>query len=195
MRRRHERLLGGDAVADGLRLDRVPTREQATGASGGAPERLVLPDAWEEKDYERFVDEVRRLVDTQQADKRDVRSRAQVTLSTALVLSGAVVAGGSTHKDSPGLLIAHIVAFILVGIAGLASAGVMTARSDVGAANLHNLAASQSSDLAKDNATEYAAIAYVGSATVAVLVTVLRSCVLFLLLGFLIFAGLYVLAA
>jgi len=111
---------------------------------GAPPAALKVPADWRDDDYDRFIDEVRRWVDAQQADKRDVRARAQVTLTTTLVLGGAIAAGGVAHRSSPGVLIVFILDFILVGVAALASAGVVTARSDVGAVNLHNLAASDS---------------------------------------------------
>jgi len=156
------------------------------------PAQLELPQGWGQADYERFIDEVRRAIDTQQNDKRDVRSRAQVTLTTALLLGGAVAAGGATHRNSLWQLAAFVLAFILVGVGALASAGVMTARSDIGAVNLRNLAAANSGELDKEAAAGYAAVAFIGSETVAVMVTVLRTSVLFLLLSFLVFALLYV---
>lgn len=115
-------------------------------------------------------------------------------MTTALVLGGAVAAGGAAHRQNLWQLIAFTLALVLVGIAALGSAGVMTARSDIGAVNLHNLAAAKPGELAKDAADEYAATAFIGSETVAVMVTVLRTCVLFLLLGFLVFAVLFVAA-
>ena len=123
-------------------------------------------------------------MDTQQADKRDVRARAQVVLTTSLVVAAAIVTSynGKTDVGAAGKLL-YVVAALLTGLTALAAGGIITAQSPVGAPNLQTLLLMRTGDLHKRLADEYAATRHQGAATVAMLVTVLRDCVLAMLLG------------
>jgi hypothetical protein len=156
------------------------------------PLEVTPPPSWTDDDYRVYIDEARRSLDDQQRAKEDIRARAQHVFTTALVLGGAMAAAYSHHEHHPvGTRIAYLVAAALTLLTGLAAAGVITAKSVVGGPNIHTLPNTPSGDVARKLAAGYATSRYAGAATVAVLVTVLRDCVLVLVLAFLAFAGAY----
>lgn len=147
------------------------------------------PEDWTDADRETFIAESRRAIDGQRADKQDVRSRAQVLLTTCLVLGGAVIADASRAGTRPvWVSLLYAAAFAAVALSGMAAAGVITGRSDIGAPQLHNLVQAPKTQVTMWLVEEYAASALTGGRTVAVLVTVLRSAVLLLIVGFAFFA-------
>ncbi len=148
----------------------------------------VLPDSWDSGAFQLYIGEARRDMDQQQADKRDVRSRAQQVFTTTLVLGAAIGASYTSRHPHGGALVAYILAGIMTAMAGLASAGIITAKSLIGAPNLDNLARMPSDQVEHRLAMEYAATRRIGAATVAALVTVLRDAVLALVVAFLLFA-------
>ena len=142
------------------------------------------PADWRIEEYQVYVDEARRDMDNQQADKRDIRARAQIVLSTALVLGGAIVASYSDKSHlGVGWKLAYLLAAILTALTALSAGGIITARSPIGAPRLTALLSTGSGDVHCRLADEYAASRHYGAATIAVLVTVLRDCLLALILG------------
>lgn len=142
------------------------------------------PGDWDVSAYQAYIDEARRNMDSQQADKRDIRARAQVVLTTALVLGAAIAA---SYAGKPDLCTAwklvYLVTAVCTALTALASGGIITAQSPIGAPNLGALLDADNESVHRRLADEYAASRQVGAATVAVLVTVLRDCVLTLVVG------------
>jgi hypothetical protein len=147
-----------------------------------------LPADWDGAACQLFVGEARRDMDQQQADKRDVRSRGQQVFTTTLVLGAAIGASYTSRHPHGGALALYVAAAVLTALGGLASAGIVTAKSVVGAPNLDNLTLMPSAEVERRLALEYAATRHVGAATIAVLVTVLRDAVLALVVAFAFFA-------
>lgn len=142
-----------------------------------------LPDTWGDV-YQLYIDEARLDVANQLAEKRDIRARAQVMLTTAMVLGGAVVASYASKTD---LHWCGKVLYALSGVctilAGLAAGGMISARSDIGLVNLAALPRYDAEELPRTVATGYASTRRVGAETIATLVTILRDCVLVLVIG------------
>lgn len=153
-----------------------------------APATVELPDDWDSAACQLYIAEARRDLDQQQADKRDVRSRAQQVFTTTLVLGAAIGASYTSRHPHSGALVAYIVAAILTALAGLAAAGIITAKSPIGAPNLTNLTLMSKDAIERRLTVEYASTRHVGAATIAVLVTVLRDSVLALVVAFAVFA-------
>jgi hypothetical protein len=158
------------------------------------PAAARVPGSWSGAQYQLYIAEARRDTDQQQADKRDIRTRAQVVLTTTFVLGTAIAASYTAQEQHPGLggKIVFVLAGLLTALAGLAAGGIITARSAIGAPNLQNLLATSGEKLERRLAEEYAATRFVGAATVAVLVTVLRDSVLVLILAFVTFVCAYI---
>lgn len=140
---------------------------------------------WSSEDLDVFLVESRRLVDQQQADKRDIRSRAQILLTTALVLGGATVAD-LTSRCAPlwftTALYATALACVLAAI--LVAAGLLTAQSPIGIPNMDYLESREADGLTRGAALGYSQTRGVGAETVAVMVTALRDATLALVIGF-----------
>lgn len=140
---------------------------------------------WEEVDHRVLIDEARREIDRQQTEKRDARARAQIVLTTALVLGAAIAASWQDRARVGWLpLMLSVMAIGLDALAGLAAAGLITGRSDIGGPDLVSLTNCDRGDVVADAAGMYAGRLFIGAATVAVMVTVLRVSVLVLLLSF-----------
>lgn len=140
---------------------------------------------WSSNDLDVFLVESRRLVDQQQADKRDIRSRAQILLTTALVLGGATVAdlaSNGTTLWSTTAIYATALACVLAGI--LVAAGLLTAQSPIGVPNMDYLESREPEGLTRGAALGYSQTRGVGAETVAVMVTALRDATLALVVGF-----------
>lgn len=152
------------------------------------PSIADLPADWDSAACQLFISEARRDMDQQQADKRDVRSRGQQVFTTTLVLGAAIGASYTSRHPHGGALALYILAAVLTALGGLAAAGIVTAKSAIGAPNLDNLALMPNDGVEGRLALEYAATRHVGAATVAVLVTVLRDAVLALVVAFALFA-------
>jgi hypothetical protein len=105
-------------------------------------------------------------------------------LTSAIVLGGALAAsiGSKTELCGKAKLVYALSALCTVA-AGLAAGGIISARSDIGGVNVQALTEFKAGELEKAVADGYALSRAVGSETVAVLVTVLRDCVLALVLG------------
>lgn len=143
-----------------------------------------VPEGWAPEEFEAYIDEARRNMDAQLADKRDIRARAQIILTTTLVLGGAIAASYASKGDVSTLgLTLYLLAAGLTGLTALASGGLITAQAPIGGPNVQALLTMRSGMVTQRLAEEYAASRHEGAATVAMLVTVLRDCVLALLLG------------
>lgn len=151
-------------------------------AAPSGPQRV--PAGWKPEEYEVYIDEARRNMDGQLADKRDIRARAQIILTTTLVLGGAIATSLTSKGDVSTLgQILYLLATGLTGLTALASGGLITAQAAIGGPNVQALLLQESGMVRQRLADEYAASRHEGAATVAMLVTVLRDCVLALLLG------------
>lgn len=151
-------------------------------AAPSGPQRV--PAGWRPEEYEVYIDEARRNMDAQLADKRDIRARAQVILTTTLVLGGAIATSFASKSDVSALgSILYLLTAGLTGLTALASGGLITAQAAIGGPNIQALLLQESGTVTQRLADEYAASRHEGAATVAMLVTVLRDCVLALLLG------------
>lgn len=167
-----------------VRTGAAPPKHPAPGAALAYP-----PEGWERDDLGDFIAEARRSIDGQQTDKREIRSRAQVVLSTALLLGGALVASYGSVKH-PGFLttLTYVLAFVLDGSAVLAAGGIVTGRSDVGAPYLPDVLSAERGGALGALAREYAEAEPVGNDTVAIMVTALRTTVLVMVMSFLMLA-------
>lgn len=160
---------------------------------GAAPPRLPaqtgtqlrpVPTDWTAEEYKLFIEEARIDVASQQADKRDIRARAQVILTTAIVLGGILVTSFSgKHDFCLAGKVLYGVAGLAVLLAGLAAGGIISARSEIGTVSVTALTHYDTGELQKTVAEGYASTRMTGAETVSVLVTVLRDCVLSLVLG------------
>lgn len=158
------------------------------------PER-TLPPGWSTEERQLYIAEAGRDMDQQHADKRDVRTRAHQVFTITLVLGAAIAAAySSRHHGHHGLVgtILYGAAALFTALGGLASVGVITARSAIGGPNLDYLIEAPAGKAEERLVTAYAATRFQGAATVAVMVTVMRDAVLVLLLAFALFIGAYV---
>jgi hypothetical protein len=153
--------------------------------------RVVTVGDWSPEERQLYIAEARRDMDQQQADKRDVRVRAQQVFTTTLVLGAAIGASYSRTRHGSAGTAVYLLAGGLTALAGFAAAGVITAKSLIGAPSLVNLINAPAGEFEERLVNEYAATRYVGAATVAVLVTVMRDSVLVLILAFITFACAY----
>lgn len=160
---------------------------------GASPPRLEtrattaprpVPDDWTPEEHKLFIEEARLDVAQQQADKRDIRSRAQVILTTAILLGGVLVASaGASGPLSVCGVVLYGIAATATGLAALAAGGIISARSDMGTVNVAALTHYDAGELQRTVAEGYAGTRHTGAETVAALVTVLRDCVAVLVLG------------
>ncbi|GAA3525071.1 hypothetical protein GCM10022234_22500 [Aeromicrobium panaciterrae] len=152
--------------------------------AGNTPQPKPVPADWTDDERSIFIEESRLDVAAQQADKRDIRARAQITLTTAIVLGGTWVNSLSARNDLCGR------GMVLYGLAGLAlassvlaSGGIISARSPIGTVSVIALTHYEKGEIHQKVAEGYATTRLVGARTIATLVTVLRDCVLALVLG------------
>ena len=160
---------------------------------GATPPRLLvrpgtqpktIPDNWSENDYKLFVEEARIDVANQQADKRDIRARAQIILTTSIVLGGTLVNSYSGKNNlCPCGEILYAIAGSAICLAILAASGIISARSDIGTVSVQALTHYRAGELQHVVAEGYASTRLIGATTISVLVTVLRDCVLALVIG------------
>ena len=163
-----------------LRPGAPPPRLPAQGATGAKP----VPTDWTADEYKLFIEEARIDVANQQADKRDIRARAQILLTTAILLGGALVTSYTSRNDlCLGGKMLYGVAGLAICLAVLASGGIISARSDIGTVSVAALTHYDSGELQHTVAEGYASTRLTGAETISVLVTVLRDCVLALVLG------------
>lgn len=143
-----------------------------------------IPGGWSASDYQLFIDESRIDVANQQTDKREIRARAQIVLTTAIVLGGVLV---NSYLDRSDLCLCMKLAYgasaLCLCLATLAAGGVISARSDIGTVNVTALTHYGAGDILRTVARGYAETRETGSLTIAALVTVLRDCVAALVLG------------
>lgn len=157
-----------------------PPRLETQGTTSPRP----VPGDWTPEEYKLFIEEARLDVAQQQADKRDIRARAQVILTTAILLGGVLVASaGARSPLCVGGAVLYGVAAVAIGSAALAAGGIISARSDVGTVNVAALTYYGTGELQRTVAEGYASTRHTGAETIAVLVTVLRDCVAALVLG------------
>ncbi|WP_418057445.1 hypothetical protein [Pimelobacter simplex] len=155
-----------------------PLMAQATTAS------KPVPGDWTPDEYKLFIEEARLDVAQQQADKRDIRARAQVILTTAILLGGILVASaGARSPLCVGGVVLYGIAALAIGLAALAAGGIISARSDIGTVNVAALTYYGTGELQRTLAEGYASTRITGAETIAVLVTVLRDCVAALVIG------------
>lgn len=141
--------------------------------------------AWSDDDFEAYLMECRRVIDQQQVDKRDVRSRSQVLLTTALILGSAIVAdSASRHAPAWWIVAVYAAASACVLATILATAGLLTAQSPVGGPSLDYLEARDDGDLKRAVTLGYTRTRSVGAETVSLMVTALRDSTLALVVGF-----------
>jgi hypothetical protein len=163
-----------------FRPSAAPPRLPAQAATQPRP----VPTDWTAEEYKLFIEEARIDVASQQADKRDIRARAQVILTTAIVLGGILVTSFSGKHDlCLGGKVLYGIAGLAVLLAGLAAGGIISARSEIGTVSVTALTHYDTGELQKTVAEGYGSTRMTGAETVSVLVTVLRDCVLSLVLG------------
>lgn len=143
-----------------------------------------VPEHWSTEAYTLFIEEARLDAANQQAEKRDIRARAQVMLTTSIVLVGATIASYTSKSD---LCICGTIVYGLSVLAttlgALAAGGIISARSDIGAISVVALPHYATTELHRTVAQGYNSTRLLGHETLAVLVTVLRDCVLALVVG------------
>lgn len=143
-----------------------------------------VPTDWTMDEYKLFIEEARIDAANQQADKRDVRARAQIMLTTAILLGGTLVTSYGSKSDlCAGGKILYGVAGLAIFLAVLATGGIISAKSDVGTVSVAALTHYNTGELQHTVAAGYATTRLVGAETISVLVTALRDCVLALVVG------------
>ncbi|MBM0125379.1 hypothetical protein [Pimelobacter simplex] len=156
-----------------------PTHPQAD----DSPPALV-PKSWTHAEFDLYIAEARLDVANQQAEKRDIRARAQIILTTAIILGGTIAASYGNNHD---LCLRHTLLYIasaaFTTLAGLGAAGIISGKSFIGTVSVPVLPQFPTGELHHAVATGYATHRKTGAETVATLVTVLRICVLTLVLG------------
>lgn len=143
-----------------------------------------VPTGWTADEHRLFIEEARADVVTQQADKRDIRTRAQIILTTAIVLGGTLVNSYSGKNDACiGGKILYGIAAAALCFAVLGAGGIISARSDIGTVSVPALTHYNTGELQHVVAEGYATTRQTGAQTISGLVTVLRDCVLTLVVG------------
>lgn len=156
-----------------------PRHPQADGTQPALP-----PETWTTAEFDVYIAEARLDVANQQAEKRDIRARAQIILTTAIFLGGAFAASYGNKGDlCPPQTLLYVASAVFTTLAGLGAAGIISAKSFIGTVSVPVLPQFQTGELHHAVATGYATQRKVGAETVATLVTVLRICVLTLVLG------------
>lgn len=142
------------------------------------------PETWTDAERDLYIAEARIDFANQQAEKRDIRARAQVMLTTAIVLGGAIAASyGSKHQPCHAQTILYVAAALFTGLSGLGAGGIISGKAFIGTVRVPVLPEFPTGELQHAVATGYAKQRAVGAETVATLVTVLRICVLTLVSG------------
>lgn len=147
-------------------------------------EAKPIPTDWTNEEYKLFIEEARIDSSTQQADKRDIRARAQVVLTTSILLAGVAT---TSYASKPNLCWRGDLTYAIAGVAliftVLAAGGLISARSDIGAVSIPALTHYNTGELQQIVADGYAQTRRLGAETIAVMVTVLRDCVLTLVVA------------
>lgn len=142
------------------------------------------PESWTDAEFDLYITEARLDVANQQTEKRDIRARGQIILTTAIVLGGVIAA---TYGDSQDLCLRqkllYVASAVFTTLAGLGAAGIISGKSFIGTVSVPVLPQFPTGELLHAVATGYATQRKIGAETVATLVTVLRICVLTLVLG------------
>lgn len=153
-----------------------------------APTEGEVVREWTEEERQLLIDEGRRQHDRQDRRLADLRSRAQLSFTTALAVIAALV-GKATPFD---LRVPHVADLVLT--AGLAAAvysalgavGLLVAPATMGtvdAADLSLKRATHASSIKKQLADEYAANVRPGEATIRTRLTVFFEVAIWLLLA------------
>lgn len=151
------------------------------------------PGSWTHAEFDLYIAEARLDVANQQAEKRDIRARAQIILTTAIVVGGTIAASYDHNHDlclRETLL--YMASAVFTTLAGLGAAGIISGKSFIGTVRVPVLPQFPTGELHHAVATGYATQRRTGAETVATLVTVLRICVLTLVLGAVLLAIAYV---
>ncbi len=138
--------------------------------------------SWTHAELALLIDEGRRQGDRQQADLRDIRSRAQWLFTVAVATLGALGTGlASSHPERTESVLWLVGLGVLVyGVGGAAS--VMVSRADF--SMIHTAVLSGAPQpIEKSLAESYARMMAVGENTVATRLTVFRQAVVFCLVG------------
>ena len=137
---------------------------------------------WSEEELKLLIEEGRRQSDRQQADLRDIRSRAQWLFTVAAAALGALGAGLASGNPDTTQAILWLAGLVLLvyGVGGAAS--VMVSRADFKTIHTAVLSAAQR-PIDRSLAQSYARMMAEGENTVATRLTVFRQAVLFCLLG------------
>lgn len=142
------------------------------------------PKSWTHAEFDLYIAEARLDVANQQAEKRDIRARAQIILTTAIVLGGTTAASYGKHHDlCVRQTLLYVASAVFTTLAGLGAAGIISGKSFIGTVSVPVLPQFPTGELHHAVATGYATQRKTGAETVATLVTVLRICVLTLVLG------------
>lgn len=142
------------------------------------------PESWTHAEFDLYLAEARLDVANQQTEKRDIRARAQILLTTAIVLGGTIAASyGNNHALCLRQTLIYMASAFFTTLAGLGAAGVISGKSFIGTVRVPVLPQFPTGELHHAVATGYATQRKTGAETVATLVTVLRICVLTLVLG------------
>lgn len=163
--------------------------------SGDAAKTGSLDD-WTAEELGLLVVEGQRTLDRQASDFDRVRTTAQILLPTATAL--LVIFGSELVrvKDHPGclrwlLLGLWVVGTVLVLLAGLGAASVLSVRGPFGAV-LPTLLSQQDPPVLKALATSYSEQAVTGENTVGTRLTIIRDAVTLFVLGGLVYLVLWV---
>lgn len=142
------------------------------------------PESWTGDEFDLYITEARMDVTNQQAEKRDIRARAQIILTTAIILGGTIAASyGNNHDLCLHQTLLYVVSAVFTSLAGLGAAGIISGKAFIGTVSVPALPRFPTGELRQAVATGYAAQRKTGAETIATLVTVLRICVLTLVLG------------
>ena len=156
-----------------------PRHPQAVDSAPALP-----PKSWTHAEFDLYIAEARLDVANQQAEKRDIRARAQIILTTAIVLGGVIAASyGNNHDLCLRQTLLYAASAASTTLAGLGAAGIISGKSFIGTVSVPVIPQFPTGELHHAVATGYAGQRGTGAETVATLVTVLRICVLTLVVG------------
>lgn len=142
------------------------------------------PESWTDDEFDLYIAEARIDVANQQAEKRDIRARAQIILTTAIILGGTSAASyGNNHDPCLPQTLLYVGSAFFTTLSGFGAAGIISGKSFIGTVSVSVLPEFPTGELLQAVATGYAGQRKTGAETVATLVTVLRICVLTLVVG------------
>lgn len=142
-------------------------------------------DDYRSEELNLVIDEGRRRADELLGSLRDVRNRAQVTFSTALLVLAALAGrAGPLDWRPPSLEDVFLtIGFVTTAYAALGSAALFAVKAQVGSIDLERLTSKPQEEVSRSLAIEYVATNVHTSTTVRTRLTLFFEAVVWLLIG------------